>query len=92
MFFPDELETGAGKGLEAEKAALEKDALLRSAQPADLESTGLELTEKEQEAVAEAGAAPLEETTVENAYITTGCEGCVGNHVGDGVRIKIHNI
>lgn len=92
MFSPDELETGAGKGLEAEKAALEKNALLQSAQPADLESTGLELTEKEQKAVAEASAASLEDTTVENAYVTTGCEGCVGRHVGDGVRVKIHNI
>lgn len=91
MFFPNELDAGALKENRTEEFSLEKDVLIESAQPADLESAGLELTGEEQRAVAEAAAMPLEDMTVEKSYATTRCEGCVGNHTGTGVRVTIHN-
>lgn len=90
MIYPNELDGAALKESGTEMTHQGKDGLTGFAQPADLESAGLELTDEEQLAVAEAGAMPLEDTTVEKAYVTASCEGCVGNHVGTGVRVTIH--
>ena len=91
MFYPNELD-----GAEMKESGTEKtyqgmvDMPVDAAEAADLESAGLELTDEEQRAVAEAGAMPLEDAAVEKAYVTTRCEGCVGSHVGTGVRVTIH--
>lgn len=94
MFSPHELDAGALKENRTERLPMEKDALNESAQSADLESAGLELTDEERRAVDEAAAMPLEDTaveTVEKSYATARCEGCVGSHTGTGVRVTIHN-
>ena len=91
MFYPSELDGAVLKESAAEGTYQGKNALIESVQSADLESAGLELTDEEQRAVAEAGAMPLEDATVEKSYVTTSCVGCVGSHLGTGVRVTIHN-
>ncbi len=105
MFFPSDLDHGGMKETRLEADSL-AEAGLDEAQAADLESggaeqgeaglaadrevPGLELSEAEIRAIDEAAAMPLEAMLEEKAYVTARCEGCVGNHVGTGVRVTVH--
>lgn len=51
---------------------------------------GLELSEDEAAAIEAIGDLPVEADLVANTYITSSCEGCVGKHVGTGVRVVVH--
>lgn len=94
MFLPNEVDVemaktvdGIGEAAPLEDAVMEKEAL-----DADLKNSGLELNEKEQEVIEEAGELPLEDMTADTAYATTRCVGCVGSHTGTGVEVIVHNL